>query len=617
MNTIQQLTDEEILEEDRRRRSNDNEYYDPITGHESPERVLQRTPVPGLDHAWIPRLMTEDTGYESVRNDAYGWERLRCRYDFEFWAARCAVIPLKARHARGPFILNRPQRKVLAILEGMRLKGKPIRMIILKARQWGASTLVQMYMAWIQTCLLTNWNSVIIAHVKDTAASIRGMYTEMLASYPEELWTGDEKPCFKPYERSVNIRLISGRDCRVTVGSAENQEAVRGADFSMAHLSEAAFWKDTPSGSPEDVVRAVCGSVPLTPLSLVVMESTANGVGNFFHREWLRSVAGESDKVPVFIPWYLIEIYRTAPPDPVAFARSMNKYEQSLWNNFGLSLDRIYWYHRKRTEYPTDAAMRAEYPTTAVEAFANTADEVFPSDQVEAMRCYCANAAESGIMEDDTFCHHPDGPMLIWKQPQPDCEYIIGVDVGGRAASSDYSVAVVMTVPFKGEAPEVVAQWRGHTDHDILAKTAVGIGHYYNNAFLVVESNSLENGAGGEDNLLVLRYLADNYSNLYMRRSYDSLSMTEETKVGFQTNRSTKKLIVDTLIRYVREQSYIERHSEALDEFLTYCRFPSGSFGARKGCHDDMLMARGLALTVLETLPPMTVGPNPPDAVAW
>ncbi|MBR5241403.1 MAG: hypothetical protein IKW05_05650, partial [Muribaculaceae bacterium] len=49
-----------------------------------------------------------------------------------------------------PFKLNRPQRRLLAEMEEMRIKGKPIRIILLKARQWGGSTLVQIYMAWIQ-----------------------------------------------------------------------------------------------------------------------------------------------------------------------------------------------------------------------------------------------------------------------------------------------------------------------------------------------------------------------------------------------------------------------------------------------------------------------------------
>lgn len=139
--------------------------------------------------------------------------RLRCRHDFEYWAATCVMIKDKITGRDTPLVLNRPQRRVASILEEQRRSGAPIRLIMLKARQWGGSTLVQMYMAWIQTVHRTNWHSLICAHVKDTSSSIRGIYTKMLASYPPELWEGDAEPRFTAFERSANTRLIAGRGC--------------------------------------------------------------------------------------------------------------------------------------------------------------------------------------------------------------------------------------------------------------------------------------------------------------------------------------------------------------------------------------------------------------------
>lgn len=103
--------------------------------------------------------------------------------------------------------------------------------------------MVQMYMAWIQCTQRHNWNSLICAHVKDASNTIRGMYSGMLASYPAELWLGDEgsNPGFKPYERSLNVRELPGRGCRVTVASSENQDAVRGADYAMATCRKLPF----------------------------------------------------------------------------------------------------------------------------------------------------------------------------------------------------------------------------------------------------------------------------------------------------------------------------------------------------------------------------------------
>ena len=86
----------------------------------------------------------------------------------------------------------------------------------------------------------------------EEAAAIRGMYDEMLRSYPEEYWEGERPPRLNRYQGQDLIREISERSCRITLGSSERQDSIRGADYAMAHLSEVAFWKDTPKSSPTE-----------------------------------------------------------------------------------------------------------------------------------------------------------------------------------------------------------------------------------------------------------------------------------------------------------------------------------------------------------------------------
>ena len=176
---------DEILRENVRRNRSRVVDYDPIRGVgclgvrrevDSPDSHL-----PEL----VPEAMLDDRCYIAASGDAVGWVKLRSLYDFEYWAAKCVKIKDKLTGRDVPFVLNRPQRRVLGVLEEQRLAGRPLRLIMLKARQWGGSTLVQMYMAWIQCTQCRNWHSLICAHVKDTAASIRGMYTKMLACYPQ------------------------------------------------------------------------------------------------------------------------------------------------------------------------------------------------------------------------------------------------------------------------------------------------------------------------------------------------------------------------------------------------------------------------------------------------
>lgn len=617
-----------VAENARRRRCLRQKHeFDPVAGlGSSGPRTGVTDPQTGRTAA-VPCAMTTDPDYTpSLSVEA--WQRLRCRHDFEYWAATCAVIRDKITGRDRPFILNPPQRRVAAMLEEQRRAGKPLRLIMLKARQWGGSTLVQMYMAWIQTCHRTNWHSLICAHVKDTSSTIRAMYTKLLASYPEQLWTGDEPPRFSPFERSQNTRVITGRGCRVTLGSSENPEAVRGADYAMAHLSEVAFWSDTRTRSPEDLVRAVSGAIVRQPLTLVVMESTANGVGNYFHTEWLRANSPEgSDKQPVFVPWHEIPIYS----EPVAdnevghLWHSFDDYELALWKQ-GLTLEQIKWYHNKRREYPAHQLMMAEYPGSDVEAFANTGHGVFSMARLESLRTGCSAAifrgeltgrAPHGIgaLHDIRAVSDPRGCLEVWRWPETAPQirdrYVVAVDIGGRSASSDWSViAVIDRGPMlSGGRPEVVAQWRGHIDHDLLAWKSAALATWYCEALLVIESNTLDTEAsdacdGGSGDCLLTR-LGRVYANMYRRTAPDSASGMPGSRIGFHTNRSTKALVISELIAAVRDGAYVERSHVAIDEMAMYQLRSNGVYEAARGHHDDVLMTRAIALYVTAMDPPL------------
>lgn len=595
--------------------------YDPVKGIGCMgERVRVNTDWEGLETVYVPVEMTHDPLYRGSRMRKDEWQRLRCRHDFEYWCVSCAVVKQKAREGDGPFVLNIPQRRVASVLESDRLKGLPIRLILLKARQWGGSTLVQMYMAWIQSCHRRDWNSLICAHVKDTASGIRGMYSKLLGNYPAELWEGDEKPQFKPYERSINVRQITGRGCRVTIGSSENQEAVRGADYAMAHLSETAFWASTPQRSPQRFIQAICGAIALTPYTLVAIESTANGVGNYFHNEWLRCKEGKGDKHAVFVPWYEIPIYRLAPPDRRLVASTMNDYERRLWD-LGLCLDQIWWYRRKSAEYETEEQMRAEFPSDDVEAFLNTGNGVFAGKSIDTLRAGCRPAEGLGDIDDSgTRFVEGAGRLCVWELPQKHMRYVVAVDVGGRSEKADWSVIAVLKVP-RHEVPEVVAQWRGHIDHDILARKSALISRFYNMALLVIESNTFETeeyGGVADSNLFVLHRLAESYSNVYMRRTFDRANNRYTSSVGFHTNRSTKALLIGGLIEAVRDGSYIERDNEACNELSVYEQRSNGSFGAKSGYHDDILMTRAIALFVITSeIQPCTLPEHFPQQESW
>lgn len=620
----------QILEENRRRRLLRSAHYDPVSGHGAwGDRVEALSPVSNT-LCMIPRSMADDPKLATVRANPVAWQKLRFAHDFEYWAATAVRIKDKISGRDVPLVLNRPQRIVLDVLERQRAAGRPLRIIILKARQWGGSTLVQMYMAWIQSVLRENWHSLICAHVKDSATTIRGMYTRMLENYPPGLWIGstsapDAPPSFKPFERSVNTRVIAGRGCRVTVGSAESQEAVRGADFAMAHLSEAAFWGDSTRHNPDDFIRAVCSGIMLEPLTLIAVESTANGVGNWFHREWLRAEKGLSDKTPVFVPWYEIDIYSKPliPGCEEEFVDSLTDYEENLWITVpNITLENLNWYHQKAREYPLAAQMHAEFPSNAVEAFSSTGKGVFDLAAVNRMRRVCPEPSTllRGEISAGRFVEDSAGRLSVIPSAVAPCQaeamlnrYVVAVDVGGRSSGSDRTViAVLDRLGSRSDGiPEFVAQWVGHCDYDILVRKAADVARFFGNALLVIESNTLEHD-DAVCGLGILRMVASEYRNIYRRHTFDELTNRPTRKIGFHTNRATKLMIIAGLQSDIREGAFRDNFRDAVDEFATYEEPRQGVFAAKVGCHDDMLMARAIALHVARTLPL----PRPATAIA-
>ena len=133
-----------IIEENNRRNKTLNTLYDPIKGIGC---IGKRTCVDAYhlgygSEVWLPNAMLADPKYPTTINNVESWVKLRCHHDFEFWCATCVKIKDKLTGQDIPFILNAPQRRVAATFEQQRTAQQPIRAIMLKARQWGGSTVI-------------------------------------------------------------------------------------------------------------------------------------------------------------------------------------------------------------------------------------------------------------------------------------------------------------------------------------------------------------------------------------------------------------------------------------------------------------------------------------------
>ncbi len=657
----------EIVKENNRRNAVIRTKFNPITGEGSVgKRVkleiedfslpVQYTPEPMMRVPLVRQLaeagsisqFLKDIGAEVTEEERQKvieqFVRIRCRHDFAFWAALYVFIKQKGGGDDIHFRLNRPQRKLVERLERRRLQGKPIRLVLLKARQWGGSTCIQIYMAWLQLMHKVGLNSLIVGHVKDASNEVKDMFDRMIKAYPIEMLykLGEEynerEPKLVGVGNSGNIHRIPQRNCKIKIGTAEKPDSARGGDYNLVHCTEVGLWKKTDGKTPEQIVRSACSGILLKPYTMIVYESTANGTGNFFHKEYLAAKNGKSQFEAMFVAWYEIEQY-TLPfasederadfavwlynnrnnPTPASDREEPGTYLWWLWEQ-GATLEAINWYIQERSKYSSHGEMASEYPSNDIEAFTFSGRRVFANEDVEQFRRDCRppkyigeiyGRADEGeeALENLRFRKEEGGRFFMWQDVENDEDeevvdrYLVIVDVcKGHTEKADFADILVLDRLYMMDAqpPSVVAEWHGHIDMDKLAWKAAQVAAYYNNALLVIESNTLEtNNTKGEAEY-ILTLIHDVYGDqLYARKqSAEDIREGAPRKYGYHTNPLTKKVVIHNLKTMVREHLYIEREEACLDEYLTYIENEKGAFEAMEGYHDDRLMTRAIGLQV-------------------
>lgn len=625
----------ETIQENKRRLAEILADYDPVTGKGSLEDRIEvefsdldrplYLPVDMLCEPWVGELVKVGSFSEFAETISRPVEevhemfmRERFKFDFEYWAVILIMIQDKLTLEPTPFKLRLAQRLVLRELERMRRAGRPIRFVLLKARQWGGSTLIQFYMMWIQQIHKKNWHSAICAQDDGAAKNIGDMYQRACNLYPKEVGTITFMPYAKSPKNIVNIE----RGGIIGVGSINNPDQFRSYNYPMIHISEPGVWQDTPKRTAQRLVQSLRRTVPKAPFTLVAVESTAKGVGSFFHREWLSAMAKKSGYVAIFVPWFMIDLYLEpiANGDYADFIEGLNEYDRFMWSK-GATLEGIKWYNKfKADENCTEEEMFEEMPTTPEEAFISTGNRVFPYKYIANARTtiqkptiigdiYPQGIASKESLTNIEFHDNTNGNLMVWKMPQPFLEingkkytvanrYCGFADIGGINRRADYSCIKILDRVWKlwGGVPETAAMWHGHLDQDLFAWKCAQLGRWYQGMLLAIEANSLKKEkTDGDYFVTVLNNIAPFYDNLFIRNNEEATNRDYVPKYGFQTGHGNKDMIITTLLGCFRgdingRPLYNERDAETLDECDWYERKPDGSLGAVEGKKDDKVI---------------------------
>lgn len=652
------MTIDEFIKINEERNQERSKKYDPITGEGCDS--CKREPFSAIELGWydyqVPYDCYDEKIFQDLRDCGFSIReylhrlklrytkvnlelvrreiiKARCKHDFEFCAASFFYIKHKDPTVLKPvlFRLNRGQRRLLKIIYKYDKAGLPVRIIICKRRQVGFSTLIQLYMAWRQLFVLHMACSQVVAHVENQARTIRGMYSRMIKMLPAWILGLPESTKLKlsPFEKTSKTQIVKEIGCRIAVGSSEKPDNLAGDDVSMVHFSEVGLYKSTKNTKPEQLIETVQGGVSYAPNTYIFYESTARGVGNFFHYEYLRAKNHESDCEAFFSPWFDKEDDILPIDDYVKFVSTMSDNERWMFEQ-GATLEGINWYRSASKGQKDKWRWKSEQPTTDIEAFQSTGNPWYPKDDIHRLRRNCKEPIFVGdVYADDdwgekalqniAFREVNNGPLKIWFKPDttPVCtdRYVCVVDIGGTSDHSDRSVICVFdrSAMIHGGVPIVAAEWCGHAPHYQIAWKAAQIATLYDNALLVIESNTLESeeteGGSGE---YILDEIVLHYDNLWCRTTIEQIKAGFEPRYGFHTNKSTKKTVCAHQQKVLAKDLYIETCAEAVDEHEYIELKGNGKIEAVDGQHDDRHITRAIGVWVCyeEMNPPRKISPT-------
>lgn len=324
------------------------------------------------------------------------------RINFQRFAYDCLKIRTKSGAIK-PFILNAPQKDfVERFYKTMQVKGKA-RFIILKARQMGFSTLIEAIIYW-HTINRVGVKSLVLTHLDSATKELFEMtrrYYEHTPPFFVSKATGENK----------NELTFKSIDCAIKTATAGSKNVGHGSTIQCLHWSEV-----SRSRNQADMTAGVMQTVPNADGSMIFLESTANGVGDYFHRTWEDAVRNENEYEPVFYPWTAMPEY-VESTDGVTFSIEEREYQKL----YDISDEQLAWRQKKIQGFEGTperklALFKEQYPITAEEAFQSSGESMLSFDDVQKARKATYEGIGPVIMGVDPARRGKDHTAIVIRQ---------------------------------------------------------------------------------------------------------------------------------------------------------------------------------------------------------
>ena len=480
-----------------------------------------------------------------------------------------------------PFILNTVQDRMLKELSGQD--------IILKGRQQGVSSLF-LAMFTVDFLMVENVKCVVIAHEQKVTQRLFDRVRFYLDTLKKKF-----PGIAPPFELELNSRHEMSNKLKNSsfyIGTAGARAFGHGDTINNLHVSELSRWNNQ-----ERILSGLLQAVPKN--GRIVIETTANGYGDYFYNLWTRSNSDNPSYKPHFIPWFETPEYIR----PVEKDFLLSESEIAIKEKYHLTDEQMAWRKWKIAQLNDDVntpyRFNEQYPCSPEEAFIVSGNPVWSPSLLSWYLLKTKDPIRIGNLigfNPVTLEENEKGYVKIFKEPNEFHDYVIGADVSegiiisqdDESKERDFSAASVIDK----NTFEQVATWHGRIDPDQYGRQLDMLGRFYNNALIAVERNAM-----GLTPLITLRDL--NYPRLYYREKFGQISEKTTQELGWVTDQTTKDLIINDATQLLRERRLLIYDKETITEMMSFVRNSSGRAGAASSAWDDRVMSLLIGIKML------------------
>lgn len=505
-----------------------------------------------------------------------------------FKLVSCGYLTIKTK-SQGMIKLfpNNIQKRFIAKVKELFFASKPVRIIVLKARQMGISTIIEAII-YAFVSRMSGVNACVVADDLDGANYI----FEMQKLFQEKL-DNHLKP--KPRHSNEKKLAFSGLNSQIVIDTADNPNVGRKYTFQFAHLTEVARWQK----SLDELLTGLGHAIPNSRGTMVFLESTANGYNEFYDL-WVKAKQGGTDWIPVFLAWWEFPEYALKlesgqfyPIDNIKFVTPLAKEEFlkeefEIKKKYNLTDEQLNW---RRWDIVNNCSgdinkFRQENPACWEEAFIATGDLFFNREALKRQEIRKPLAIGNIVREEGRYVFREDlaGLFRIYEFPQKGEQYIITGDPAEGLEHGDKASGVSLNK----RTNKTACIYNHNIPPDRFEEDLIKMANYYNEGIIACENK----GYGYSINQGLYKRYGKVYRKIKTKKGFKEPTF----ELGWNTNRITRPQMLAQLAEEISEDS-----TDLLDiDLINQCwvfinNAKRGQPEAEKGKCDDLVMARAIA----------------------